>query len=295
MNLHRASDIHLNHGKYLRFVNEANIDNEDWVPFDSIESLRTFVFSSSRYDASKHYVIVEEGSLVADLYIRSPEPEVAEIMINILKEWRDKGLAADLLSTALSILERQVDVIRIILSAGSFEVLPLARAKGFNVVTQVDLIHDLKAIGPIPVPEGYEMKTIGISQLENVTVLRNQIFGRHGAEELEVLLKSQVITVNITAAVCKGEYVGYCIAQKDDRTPQEGLIAEIGVEPGHRSKGVGRSMLQMNLEWLRSEGCKTANVNARSDNTPALELYKTSGFKIAREKEKILEKHFHDD
>lgn len=294
MKLARIKDLELEYGKYLEFINAANKDNDDWVRFDSIESLKTFLFSSRNYDASRHFAILADKAIVADVFVKIHDlkPSVAEIELNICMNWRNKGLGEKLLSKALNLLSESVSTIRIILSPGNREVLPYAKAKGFSVLTQVDLEHDLKLLSPFYVPSGYQIQPAGVSQLEEVTLLRNKIFDTvHRVEELETAIKSEVISTNILVAITNGAIVGYCIAQKERRTSsREGWIVEIGVKLKHRRKGLGKAMLLMNLNWLKSSGCNRATVNCKSDNASALKLYEEIGFKIFRVKEKILEK-----
>ena len=290
----RIGDIHLDHREYLEFINDANRDNDDWVPFVSVESLRTFLFLYPDYDANKHLVTIANKAIVADLFmkIHSVKPVVAEIALNITRDWRRKGLGERLLSTALGMLNQSVDVIRIILSPGNREILQFAKDSSFSVLTQVDFTRDLKLIEPVHTPPGYNIQAVKADQLEEVTSLRNQIFGTvHREEELKTLIEDGVISTNIVVATVHGEVVGYCIAEKDSRTPsREGLIAEIGVKQEHRRKGIGKAMLLMNLDWLKSKGCNRATVNSKSDNVPALRLYEASGFNILRVKERIAEK-----
>ena len=72
-------------------------------------------------------------------------------------------------------------------------------------------------------------------------------------------------------------------------------MAEIGVREEHRRRGIGKAMLLMNLDWLRSKGCTKATVSADSTNTSALRLYKRTGFRAFRTKNKILEKKSHKE
>ena len=293
MKLERMGGIHLDHRKYLQFINDANTDNDDWVPFDSVGSLKTFLFLNPSYDVDKHFAIVVNKEIVADLLtkIYSIRPIVAEIGINITRDWRGKGLGEKLLSTALGVLNQSIDVIRIILSPGNREILPFAKQLGFSVLTQIDMVHNLKLIEPPHVPPGYQMQPINVSQLEEVTNLRNRIFSiTHRMEELKTLMKGGVISTNVIVTTANKEIVGYCIAEKDGRTPSEGLIVEIGVRQGHRRRGIGKAMLLMNLDWLKSEGCNRVTVNSKSDNVPALRLYEDTGFEILKIKEKTLEK-----
>ncbi|MDH5439502.1 MAG: GNAT family N-acetyltransferase [Candidatus Bathyarchaeota archaeon] len=294
MKLERIGDTHLDHREYLEFINDANRDNVDWVPFGSVESLRTFLFLYPDYDPSKHLAIIVNKAIVADLFmkIHSVKPVVAEIALNIARDWRRRGLGERLLSTALGMLDQSIDVIRIILSPGNREILQFAKDSSFTVLTQVDFTHDLRLIEPVHTPPGYNIQPVKTDQLEEVTFLRNQIFGTvHREEELKTLIEEGAISTNIIIATVYGEVVGYCIGEKDTRTPsKEGLIAEIGVKQEHRRKGIGKAMLLMNLDWLKSKGCNRVTINSKSDNTRALRLYEASGFNILRVKEKIAEK-----
>lgn len=300
MVLKRMSDIDLGHGEYLEFLNAANSDNDDWVPFDTVESLRTILFSNPEYDPNKHLVAMVDKVIAADLYtkIRSDEPSVAEIELNIAVDRRGYGLGEKLLSAALRLLDQTVDATRIVLSPGNREILPFAEAHGFSVsVTQVDLVHNLQSVEPARIPSGYEIRSVSFGQLEEVTELRNQIFHAvHRAEELKILMTGATISANIIAGTVDSEVVGYCIAQIDSRAgSEEGLIAEIGVTKEHRRRGIGKAMLLMNLDWLRSKGCTKVIVNADSNNVSALRLYERTGFRAFRTKNKILEKKGHKD
>ena len=300
MFLKRMSDIDLDHREYLEFLNAANSDNDDWVPFDTVESLRTILFSNPEYDPDRHLVAMVDKTIAADLYIkiRSYPPSVAEIELNIATYRRGKGLSEQLLSAALKLLDQTVETTRIILSPGNREILSFAEAHGFRVsVAQVDMAHGLELLEPAHIPSGYEIRPVGFDRLEEVTELRNRIFHlAHRVEELEVLTMATVISANIIAGIVDSELIGYCIAQIDSRSgSEEGLIAEIGVREEHRRKGIGKAMLLMNLDWLRSRGCTEAAVSADSNNVSALRLYKRTGFRAFRTKNKILEKKSRKD
>ena len=300
MVLKRMSDIDLDHREYLEFLNAANSDNDDWVPFDTVESLRTILFSNPEYDANRHLVVMVDKTIAADLFIkiRSRQPGTAEMELNIAADSRGKGLGERLLSAALKLLDQTVDTKRIILSPGNHEILSFAEAHGFRVsVAQVDMAHDLELLEPARIPSGYEIRPVDLDQLEEVTKLRNQIFHlARRAEELEVLMVSTVITANVIAGIVDNEIVGYCIAQIDSRSgSEEGLIAEIGVREEHRRKGIGKAMLLMNLDWLKSKGCKKATVSADSTNVSGLGLCKRTGFRAFGTKNKILEKKSRKD
>jgi len=297
MKLERMVNVNLDIREYLDFLNKANIDNDDWVPFDSIESLSTFIFSDPEYDSERHLLIMVDDLIVADLYIkiRPSKPRVAKIEMNILAEWRRKGLGERLLSEALKLLDRSIEKIRIVLSKGNCEILSLAEACGFKAsTTQIDMICDLRELESVHVPTGCSIEPIKRDQLREVTSIRNEIFdASHRIEELQALLRSKDVLTDIFVAVVNGVIVGYCISEIDKRaSTEEGSIVEIAVRKNYREKGIGKAMLLMSLHQLKFKGCRRAIVNVQSDNLPALKLYSSVGFKPFKVKKKILEKNY---
>jgi len=57
------------------------------------------------------------------------------------------------------------------------------------------------------------------------------------------------------------------------------FLFDIFVEPQHRNQGFGRWMLETALARLRSQGIPRVTLNVRSDNAPALALYRRLGFR----------------
>jgi len=297
MKLKKMTDVNLDIREYLDFLNKANIDNDDWVPFDSAESLSTFLFSNPRYDPNKHLLINVDDLIVADLYVKihPSKPTVAEIEVNILAEWRGKGLGEKLLSEALKLLDRSVKKVRIILSPGNSEILSVAEACGFQVsTTQVDLACDLRELESVRVPKGCNIKHVTFDQLKEVTRIRNEVFdASHRIEELQALLRRKDVLTDILVAMVEEKTVGYCISQIDKRaSSREGMIVEIAVRKNYRGRGIGKAMLLMSLHRLRSKGCRRAVINTQSDNLSALKLYSSVGFKPFKFKKKILEKSY---
>ncbi len=296
--IERLADVSLDCPAYLEFINAANEDNEDWVPFDSTDSLKIILFSNPRYYPKLHFMVRADEAVVADLYVKihSTESRTAEIELNIAKNWRGKGLGERLVSRALANLDQETEVVRIIVSPGSSEVIPYCTNLGFKVLKQVDMVHDLEKIESAQIPLKCSINKIKFQDLEEVTRLRNEIFSQsHTVDELKMLFPSktpekETLWNNILKAAVNRKIVGYCIAGKDNRVSSgEGWIAEIGVVREHRRKGIGKTLLLKNLRWLKSIGCTKSTVNTNPDNTSALKLYESVGFKVFRTKEKILE------
>ena len=66
-----------------------------------------------------------------------------------------------------------------------------------------------------------------------------------------------------------------------------GRISNIGVDPSKRGQGIGRQIMMFGLKQLKEADCKQAKLRVHIDNKPALNLYKSLGFKVA-ERRKFL-------
>jgi GNAT superfamily N-acetyltransferase len=75
-----------------------------------------------------------------------------------------------------------------------------------------------------------------------------------------------------------GRAVGYGFAQALSRT---GYVRHVIVDPDYRGRGLGRSTMLALADWLRKRGCERWELNVRSDNGPALSLYRSLGMEHA--------------
>ncbi len=81
-----------------------------------------------------------------------------------------------------------------------------------------------------------------------------------------------------------GTPVGYCWTKIGcdtgaDNDGGKGSIFMLGVDPDHRSSGIGRLALLSGLAYLKNRGVRTAELEVDSQNKAALNLYRSIGFK----------------
>jgi len=69
-----------------------------------------------------------------------------------------------------------------------------------------------------------------------------------------------------------------------DLTPKQGVLNNLGVDPQHRGKGYGRQIVLFGLHKLKELELEKASLGVAANNTVALELYKSLGFKIDEQK-----------
>lgn len=58
-------------------------------------------------------------------------------------------------------------------------------------------------------------------------------------------------------------------------------LYDLAVAPGHRGSGRGRALVQALLHWGSEAGATSAYLQVRAQNTPALRLYESMGFRTA--------------
>lgn len=66
------------------------------------------------------------------------------------------------------------------------------------------------------------------------------------------------------------------------RTEQLGAIQNVGVVPEHRGFGLGRAIVLRSLHGFREAGLKRVYLEVTSNNSPAVLLYRSIGFRLTR-------------
>lgn len=70
---------------------------------------------------------------------------------------------------------------------------------------------------------------------------------------------------------------------------QLGSIQNVGVIPGHRGMGLGRALVLKSLEGFRLAGMSRVYLEVTAQNTPAVDLYRSIGFRVTRTVYKAVE------
>ncbi len=64
-------------------------------------------------------------------------------------------------------------------------------------------------------------------------------------------------------------------------TAGEAELLRVAVDPDVRRRGLGRRLVEAGLEELRRRGVERCHLEVRTDNEPALALYRALGFDVA--------------
>jgi ribosomal protein S18 acetylase RimI-like enzyme len=81
-----------------------------------------------------------------------------------------------------------------------------------------------------------------------------------------------------------GEVIGYTYAGVEGRDYMAlrgpaGVVYDIVVDPTHRRGGVGRTLLQATLEFLKSHGAPRVVLSTATRNEAAQRLFESAGFR----------------
>ena len=121
--------------------------------------------------------------------------------------------------------------------------------------------------------------------------LQNRAFAQHWGyspntvEEITHRLNQRNTShQHVTLAFVGDVPVGYCwtttIPEPNPQTGKKhGCVLMLGVDPGYRNRGIGRTVLVSGLSSLYQQGIELVEITADSVNEKALSLYKSVGFK----------------
>jgi mycothiol synthase len=140
-------------------------------------------------------------------------------------------------------------------------------------------------------PSGLTIKAFNAGQLDRLVDTDNTIFQDHwGAKQrTPSLFRAQMIETRPhdpklwLLAWAGDELAGECLCHANHLgEPNDGWVSTLGVRREYRGRGLGRALLVMGLQRLQNQGFDTASLNVDSENTSAVNLYRSVGMDVIR-------------
>lgn len=144
---------------------------------------------------------------------------------------------------------------------------------------------------PVELQEGLTLSRYRAGDAEELTGIQNAAFGGHWGfcpntseeiayrAEMSISPHDGIVLLRNDAAT-----VGYCwTCTLGDAPHSIGVISMIGIDPAYRGKGLSKPVLLAGMEYLRSQEVKYIQLDVDSENTPAVKLYGSIGFKVVEE------------
>ena len=143
----------------------------------------------------------------------------------------------------------------------------------------------------VEVPEGLILARYSPGNAQELTGIQNAAFGGHWgfcpntSEEIAYRAEMSISPHDgIQLLRRDAATVGYCWTCTLGDVPHSiGVISMIGIDPAYRGMGLSRPVLLAGMEYLRSRDVKYTQLDVDSENTPAVKLYRSIGFKVVEE------------
>lgn len=154
----------------------------------------------------------------------------------------------------------------------------------------VHLTCDLTEPGlMVPVPDGFVVRSSrGLTEVAQRAQAQYGAFNNTTAFESYLarftrFMQSPVYNpvLDVVAVNPEGQIGAFCITWPD-QTTGVGLFEPVGTHPDFQRRGLGKAVMLEALERLRKQGMRQAIVTTSEDNLPAIKLYESIGFRIAR-------------
>lgn len=115
---------------------------------------------------------------------------------------------------------------------------------------------------------------LAASDAQRCTELEQLLFGGDDPWHREVFLQAIAAGHHYVAAREDGSLIGYAGLA---RMGSEAEVHTLAVDPTHQGKGIGRALLRALLDHAMGA---TVFLEVRTDNHPAIELYRSEGFAV---------------
>jgi mycothiol synthase len=136
-------------------------------------------------------------------------------------------------------------------------------------------------------PDGFTIRSFqpgdapALTEIQNAAFTGSWGFSPNTEEEIEYRSSMGNTSFPGILFLLNGEKIaGYCwtfMAPANGKT--RGIIGMIGVAPDYRGRGVSQPILLAGMEYLKSIGVEDIGLHVDGDNTPAISLYLSVGFK----------------
>lgn len=257
--------------------------------------MRQFL-SQPGVDPQDHCFVVADGDVVVGYVLTSYEEPIGRAVASggVLSGYRRQGIGRELLRKAISYAEElQVDVLHVEISSQSEAAPRMLVSEGFHLTKAYWQMRWAGEVSPTPLlADNFSVRPFRLGQDEEaLTLLQNQAFGENWGfspntvDQISARVRLDRVTPEgILFITDNGKPAAYnwtMISAGD--TKATGFISMTGVHPVYRGKGLGRAIVAAGMQYLKSRGVDSIELEVDSDNVPARELYLTLGFEKVNE------------
>jgi len=287
---YRAADF----DDYLRLVIEA--EKAEPAGRCTEAKLLTEHLKRPNYSPEKDLLLARAKGESIGFIDLTAELKIGRVILDlfICPAYRQKEPAEELLRKAISRAEELgARVAQTCLAETNSTSRELFSEAGFKPVRRFNLL--MLRLDSIPEPEttgGFLVRHLEPDEESKLLEIQNLAFaGQWGynpntLEEISYFTHTSSFSPEgIFLALEGSKPVGYCWTKIDpsaERKQGQGQIFMLGVDPDYRGKHLGKALLLVGLNYLKSQGLNLAELTVDSENKAASSLYRSVGFKPYR-------------
>ena len=287
---------------WIRIQNEAYKEYDDFRP-DNMEDMEIWK-KSPNFDSTGMFIAELDGKLVGvvNAFIDKKRKEKKGFLrgLGVVPEFRRRGVGRHLVEKAIeSLKERGMESVQGWTRGDKVACKSLLDRMGFNLIRVFSTMRkDLENV-PYNIGEHKKLKMremeINMDDIKLLNWLNNETFKEHfnfrphTVEETKYWIENKpwCDILGYFFSYLNGKPVGYVGAGIDSKFIEHkdikrGWIVDIGVLKPHRRRGIGTTLMQQGMEFLKSKRMNEVDLGVDDTNpTKAIELYKKVGFKVA--------------
>jgi len=263
------------------------------VSFDLVESLSL----PNRLPEKNLFVLEVSGEIVGYVYVM-PELDIGRVVLScfIHPNHGRKDFATHLVECALRrARELRVERVQVNIPQKNATTKKLFSETGFGFVRRfLELRLDVSKCTLPDMSEFFSVcRHLEPGEEDKLTFIQNRAFidtwGYNPSTKEEIFCRTRLPSCSPKNVLLMGEEehpIGYCWTKinsggKKHTRKRRGHIHMLGVDPGHRGKGIGKQVLLAGIAYLQGEGIQFVELTVDEENKTACALYKSLGFEIS--------------
>ena len=274
---------------YARLVSEAGRADGARVPFTE-QDADEYLHQPSLYPQRDCWIAEVDDSL-AGYALVVPELSIGRTIIEgvVHPAFRRRGIGRELLAGAVRHSKALgAKLAHASTPPGGAAAQRLLAGAGFREASrQWQMRLELKDLSRGKPVSGYEIRQMAAGEEAVLTELQNRAFaGSRGfapnvPEEVAYRTRMGGGKPEETLfLVAGGRPVAYCWTRSQALDGEQvGIVWMIGADPDVRGRGFGRAMLLESIDFLKGKGAGAIELTVYQDNTPAVQLYRATGFR----------------
>jgi ribosomal protein S18 acetylase RimI-like enzyme len=141
------------------------------------------------------------------------------------------------------------------------------------------LLPEVPPDAPPRFPRGYRLRPLAEADVDAFIKVSEAAYGEAPAPP--AMAREYVATADCIQGVQAAKGAVVAVLRVVRQPPATGYVDDLAVHPDHQKRGLGSALMRWALAWIAGEGLRRARLHVRSDNAPAVHVYRKFGFTVS--------------